>query len=265
MNNERIAIITEGDVRELDIFENIKKMFFKSDKVDVIAFPAGENIYMLWKQLKDDEFQTDVIELVREQNEKAAKIIEDYSRDDFSEIYLFFDYDGHQDNLKTDEDDTDVIQEMLDTFNNETENGLLYVNYPMVEAIRDYVEEDCATQTSCYLPIADSFKYKKLSSVNKVHNDMLRYTINNWEQIIDAFTRRLACLTGAGEVHAYDDYKSEITPSYVYDQQKEIIEKGYVFVLSAFPEFLLDYNKADFWHRMVKHKSNREYCDKGIV
>ena len=86
MNKERIAIITEGDVRELEIFDNIRSIFFKTDNIDIIALPAGENIYMLWKQLKDDDFQTDIIEIVREQNDAAAKILDKPTRDDFSEI-----------------------------------------------------------------------------------------------------------------------------------------------------------------------------------
>lgn len=55
---------------------------------------------MLWQKLKEDEFETDVIEVVREYNETAKRKLEGYKRDDFMEVYLFFDYDGHQDNLK---------------------------------------------------------------------------------------------------------------------------------------------------------------------
>ena len=55
---------------------------------------------MLWQKLKEDEFETDVIEVVREYNETAKRKLEGYKCDDFMEVYLFFDYDGHQDNLK---------------------------------------------------------------------------------------------------------------------------------------------------------------------
>lgn len=36
-------------------------------------FPAGENNYMLWKQLKADDFDIDVIELLRESNDEIKK------------------------------------------------------------------------------------------------------------------------------------------------------------------------------------------------
>lgn len=59
------------------------------------------------------------------------------SREDFSEVYLFFDYDAHQTNLGKAVNE-DVIRQMLESFDNETENGKLYISYPMVEALRDY-------------------------------------------------------------------------------------------------------------------------------
>lgn len=54
---------------------------------------------MLWKKLKADEFDTDIIEVLRERNTEIRKQLTGLSRDDFSEVYLFFDYDVHQTNL----------------------------------------------------------------------------------------------------------------------------------------------------------------------
>lgn len=261
MNKERIAIITEGDVREIEVFESIKNIFFQAEKVDVISFPAGENIYMLWKQLKKDSFQTDIIELIREQNEKASEIIENYSRDDFSEVYLFFDYDGHQNNLTDEEDAEKVLEQMLHTFNNETENGLLYINYPMVESVRDYNENDCSAQTKCYLSIDELSNYKKLSAGNVYHNNFSKYTIEDWGEIMDCFTRRVSCLAQRELVFSYEEYKEIVTSRFIYDLQLQQLANKKVFVLCAFPEFLLDYNREKFWHRMVKHgKNKRRSC-----
>ena len=50
------AFIVEGEVREPQIIDNISKIFFSHRNYTVITLPAGENIYMLWKQLKEDDF-----------------------------------------------------------------------------------------------------------------------------------------------------------------------------------------------------------------
>lgn len=96
------AFIVEGEVREPQIIDDISKIFFSHRNYTVITLPAGENIYMLWKQLKEDDFETDIIEVLRESNDEIRKQLMGLSRDDFSEVYLFFDYDAHQTNLGKD-------------------------------------------------------------------------------------------------------------------------------------------------------------------
>lgn len=136
--------IVEGEVREPAIINNIIRIFFAHDNVKIITLPAEQNIYMLWKKLKEDEFNTDIIEVLKENSKRIRAQLDGLERDDFSEVYLFFDYDGHQNNLKDNENDgNDVLLQMLKNFSNETENGKLYISYPMAEALRDFEEGVC--------------------------------------------------------------------------------------------------------------------------
>ena len=64
------AFIVEGEAREPQIIDNISKVFFSHGNVKIITLPAGENIYMLWKKLKEDDFNTDIIEVLRERNDE---------------------------------------------------------------------------------------------------------------------------------------------------------------------------------------------------
>ena len=52
------AFIVEGEFREPQIIDNISKNFYKHGNCKLIPLPAGENIYMLWKRLKADDFET---------------------------------------------------------------------------------------------------------------------------------------------------------------------------------------------------------------
>lgn len=138
-DGDYILMIVEGEVREVNIINHVENFFDKKDKFKYINLPARQNIYMLWKVLKEDDFQTDIIEIIREKVEGADKILSGISRDDISETYLFFDLDAQQKNLPYGEDNAiTVISEMLDSFDNETESGKLYISYPMIEALRDF-------------------------------------------------------------------------------------------------------------------------------
>ena len=61
------AFIVEGEAREPLIIDNISKVFFIHGNFKIITLPAGQNIYMLWKKLKADDFDTDIIEVLRSQ------------------------------------------------------------------------------------------------------------------------------------------------------------------------------------------------------
>lgn len=147
----RIAIIVEGKSREIKYFHPLRQCNLSSREIDILDLPAEQNIYMLWKQLKDDDMETDLIEIVRESSQDSARKLENLKRDDFSEVYLLFDFDPHQDNLGF-SDGTDfasVLRNMLETFDNETDTGKLYISYPMIEALRDFTPWSCLPYCEC--------------------------------------------------------------------------------------------------------------------
>ena len=70
------AFIVEGEAREPQIIDNISKVFFSHGNFKIITLPAGQNIYMLWKKLKEDDFETDLIEVLREGSDEIKAISE---------------------------------------------------------------------------------------------------------------------------------------------------------------------------------------------
>ena len=250
------AFIVEGEAREPQVIDNISRVFFKHGNFKIITLPAGENIYMLWKQLKADDFDTDSIEILRESNKKIREQLEGLSRDDFSEVFLFFDYDAHQTNLGKSDDD-DVIKQMLESFDNETENGKLYVSYPMVEALRDFETGKCGNGDNCFVEISNLAEYKYISSRNALNPHFRDYNIGVWKDIVDVFSMRISCLLGKAEVISYEQYLESASPYDIYIYEQAGADDNKVFIISAFPEFLVDYFGMKLWKTCVKHTKNQ--------
>lgn len=256
-NRNYKVFIVEGESREPQIIDNISKIFFSHGNSIVITLPAGENIYMLWRQLKEDDFETDIIEVLRDNNAYVKKKLSGLSRNDFSEIYLFFDYDVHHENLKKD-DNSDVVYQMLENFDNETDNGKLFISYPMVEALRDFQPRKCGNGIDCFVQISDMVRYKYISS-NRSHNPHFKdYDINVWKDIVGVFIMRLSCLYGLADVMSYDVYSNEVRPCDIYGMEVNKIKRDGVFILSAFPEFLLDYFGVRLWKTCAKQQ---KFCN----
>lgn len=248
-----IAIIVEGSGREPIVINNMLETYFKRAMFKVINLPAEQNIYMLWQQLKKDDFETDIIEVLREYSKIAEKELNGLERDDFSEIYLFFDYDNHQNNLPENVNPNDVIDEMLQAFNNENDLGKLYINYPMIEALRDLEPNYCSAKTSCFYKRQLLTSYKNVTAQNNITFGQLgQYEITHWKMIIDGFAMRVSCLFEYLEVMSYEQYKQVVSPITIYNQQRRYTSK--CFVLSAIPQFIVDYFGKSIWSSHVKHK-----------
>lgn len=81
----------------------------------------GAEIYQLYKTVSSDP-DLDLFNLLKERNYDKSGVLNAYSRKDFAEIYLFFDYDGQSDKA-----DDDKLRAMIEFFKDETDHGLLYV------------------------------------------------------------------------------------------------------------------------------------------
>ena len=248
---KRIAIICEGEKREVQYFSSLRKLFFQEYEYTFLALSAKENLYMLWNQLKADDFETDVIELLRDLDDECKTQLEGVRRDSFQEIYLFFDYDPHQNNSSLSYNESnDIVKDMLEVFDNETENGKLYISYPMCEALRDFIPGGCRAFGPCVVYESDIKAYKRTTGDRRNHvNDVKNYDSSRWMDCIRTFLMKSRCLYCLDN-RVVDDhwYKTTVNPLGIYEHERNLFEKERkVFVLSAFPAFLVDYFPAGYF------------------
>jgi len=261
------CFIVEGVSRDYRFIKEMTSTFFKGKyKSLVICLPAAQNIYMLYDKLKRDNFETDLIELLREEVPEARIALEGVTRQSIDEVYLFFDYDIHQDNLADSQNPQNVLRTMISFFDNETENGKLYISYPMVEAVYDFREGECEPHTMCWYPLSRIGEYKTLTGKDNPHASRHYLRYEEWSMIVSLFGLRIKCFFDVDKID-YDFYSNSVTVMTIYEHQKEMIEnKKVVFILSAFPEFLLDYFRRDFWTKHVnRHNNKYKHCPKTIM
>lgn len=179
------------------------------------------------------------------------KKLEKCNWDEFSEIYLFFDYDikkpdeYNKDSLKT---QNEKIKEMLELFDNETEKGKLYINYPMVESIRyfkkELPDEDYYTYT-INLFIGKEFKRKAHNSSHYKNLDFItskdKNQQSNWKHIIDLNIKKANYIcSGLNELPSK---KATINQKTIFEKQlsKYAYSKNKIAILNSFPLFLYEY------------------------
>lgn len=229
--SNKILFVFEGADTEHRINSSVLKCFFAGEDT-VIECVFGTDIYQLYKTiLADDDFDT--FSLLKERDKKNT--LKDYTRNDFAEIYLFFDYDGH-----ATEASVDKVKSLLSTFDNETEKGKLLISYPMVESIK-HIKNYEEFKDLCVC-CNENIGYKELVAQEcqeKVYLDFRKYNSSMWQHLLLLHLSKMNYIV-------YSQYQlptNIISQDLIYNNQlaKYIAPSSTVGVLSAFPAFLHDY------------------------
>lgn len=123
----KILLIVEGEKEEPRILGSNSHGLLSliGSNYDIVTF--SNPIYELYDAYKKGDYD-DIVSYLRV--EKGLEIDKNIlSKNAFSSIYLVFDFEPHYHKYKDSK-----IKDILNVFNNETELGKLYINYPMVES-----------------------------------------------------------------------------------------------------------------------------------
>ncbi len=80
----------------------------------------------MFRELAEDSF-LDTYSLLQERLTDKHNNTLMYDRDDIAEIYLFFDLDAHSTQKNYIDKNIDSVQEMINVFGNQTEEGKLFI------------------------------------------------------------------------------------------------------------------------------------------
>ena len=225
-----ILCIFEGESREPKYFRTIQTHFF--DEKSILFCSYGNDIYELFKELDGDE-DLDIVEILRESKNVQLNrdILEGYTRDDFSQVFLFFDFEFHDDHF-----DVEKLEKMFATFSEETENGKLFVSYPMMEAIRDVPSLATYVDHKVSLGNCSGRIYKGLSAKGmNEFSDPRKITKEQWNKLIEINIIKANFIVS----NVRGDNSSHPEQEIILSKQMELMElEEQIYVLSSFPLFI---------------------------
>lgn len=223
--SNNILFVLEGH-KEKSVVKGVQE-FLMGDKT-LITCVFGTVVYALYNEMKKDA-DLDVFSLLK----NRIKELQNFKRDAFSEIYLFFDYDNHSSNA------SDVkMESLLNIFDNETENGKLYVSYPMLEALKHYKNmQDFKEQIG---KCSSNYKKQVNEECDSRYKNFNSYDKAVWYELIEAHLCKMNYIM----TDEYTFPTKNFTQLSIFEKQKEkylSIIPYTVGVLSAFPIFAYDY------------------------
>ena len=248
-----ILFVFEGKKKEPAIFDSLRNLFFKGEE-SVVVCTYNTDFHSLYKSLIENDWE--LFYVLRERlQERGEDTLDGYLASDFSQTYLFFDYDFHNSHISLNEQNR-RLEELLSFFNEETENGKLYINYPMVESIV-YTKQLKDSQFDDYVVSRrDCHRFKELAANFSFYPDTSFLIVNNNNNVPDEEVRHnwellkfqhvtkanLLCngIKGTMPVH-----KSSIAQSHIFKAQRKkyVDTKDSVSILNSFPIFVYEYLK----------------------
>jgi len=224
---ETILFVFEGERAEPRLFRLIQPHFFPKEKHPIIHLCFGGEIYQLLEQLRNDPY-LDLVELLKERD-LGFNLSPEINRESISQIFLFFDHDGHS-SLANDED----LASALELFNEETEMGKLYISYPMIESIRDVAEG--FEERTVSLDALSSYKQEVNNRNSRLHLKKL-----NKKEWLDLFKQHLK--KGNKLLHQNFEFTTS-APSQtelLLAQIETFFPQEKIAVLSGIPFFIFEY------------------------
>ena len=250
-----ILFVFEGSNREPYVYKTIERFYFPK-KNDNIICSFGNNIYDLYSEMMKYGGDGDIVSIMRERlSESGDSTLHNIRSTDISEVYLFFDYDFQNSQFSL-EEINQRVDVMLKMFDDETGNGKLYINYPMVESIRytkELPDEEyrhyTVSRALCHdfkrlareFSFYDSFDHILFKEGEKPTKDKYLKIKDNWKFLIEMNVRKANLLVS--ELYALPKSKSTISQQAIFGGQQRLYatKNESIAVLNSFPIFVYDY------------------------
>lgn len=249
MPNNKILFIVEGETDEVNFLGQLYSQWNRRQKYEIYSYKT--NIHVLAQVLYDEypNFEEDEVDIKlllcsMEQDSSQKEILLNKYRD----VYLIFDFEPQHDNTHF-----DTVRRMLCFFDDSTNHGKLFINYPMMQSYKDFSKlPDDSFANKC-VSIEEARNYKQLVGERSLYSDLTKYTYNTFVSIaVHHIKKANSILNSIYDIPLVDDFLKWSSQS-IYDEQTSFlnIEKK-IWVLNTCVFLIIDYSPNRFFSTICK-------------
>ena len=247
---KRILVIVEGEADEVRFLNSIFKNCYK--KADYKIYTYKTNIHVLAQELfnnyndfDDDETDIRLILASLESDKKRRDIL----LDKYTDIYMIFDFEPHHDHPHF-----DTVRRMIKYFDDSTNQGKLYINYPMMQSYKHLLKLPDATFKDRKVDMSQIKNYKRIVGEESCYTDLGRYSYTTFYSLAVHHLKKMNMLLNSlYELPSIDDYLG-FGGDNIYDSQIEMLNHtGFVYVLNTCIFALVDFAPSKFFKFVNQH------------
>ena len=245
-----ILFITEGPVDEKEFLEKMFDICYKDKKYEIYSY--NTTIHTLVSSLFDKSGHIDEdldIKLTLRENEKDEEKRKILSQK-YTEIFLIFDFEPQHNKLKFKE-----VKQLLNIFNDSTDKGKLYINYPMMQSYKHINKMPDNKFKNKKVNLKEILKYKQIVGEETYYQDIKKY---NYPILVSMMLHHLKkinyILNGKYEILDKKEFLN-IDFSKLYKTQLNMFKnKQEIFVVNTAILNILDYNPSKILNQVASQK-----------
>ncbi len=241
--SKRILFIVEGKRTEPRFIKKIMSVLGLAEEKEIYSF--GTNIHVPDDKVFGDADPEEVdllLSLKSIADDEDKKILSQ----SYTDVYLVFDAEVHDPRF-----DPEHMKELLDRFSDSTEDGKLYLNYPMMESYRHMKSLPDPEYTGSVIRSDDLPRYKRIVGDECCRELRDPNAIDGAKMRAIAFANaRKYLFLATGDENSIESYDS-CDGRAVFDiQMARLEEKGELFILNTSVLIFVDLNPRRFFSSM---------------
>lgn len=252
MRDRNLLFIVEGESDEPAFIRRLFQTCYRRQGYKTYTYKT--NLHNLANHLERDypdfdDGDIDICLILRSHDSlpEHRKIL----KEKYTDIFLVFDFEPQQDYPRF-----ETIRKMLNVFNDSTDCGKLFINYPMMQSYKHFCSLPDNQFYKVTVSIDDCKKYKQLVGRISGYTDITHYTYQIFVSITAHHLKKAQyLLTGRFELPDIDEYLSWMQTQ-IFDKQMQMkAQCGCVSVLNTCVFILIDYNPSSFFRQLKDRKS----------
>lgn len=249
---KNVLLIIEGDSDEPKFFD---KLFSKCNRKAKYKFYSYRTtIHILSQELYNNypDFDDGYIDIklilasLEKDEQKKALLLSQYS-----DIYLVFDFEPQHDHPHF-----DTVRRMIAYFNDSTNQGKLFINYPMMQSYKHFDKLPCPNYEFLKVTLDEIKDYKRIVGEFSNYTDLNTYDYIIFYSIAIHNLKKANKLFGDKyEIYNDEKYvKRDFTN--IFDYQLQALQcKEIVYVLNTCIFALIDFAPKKFFSFIEKHRT----------
>lgn len=243
--NSSILLIVEGERQEKAFIESLCKVY-DIDEGNKVIYSYNTNIYELYDRVfKPNLDELDSLDFLLTFKETSINITQKdlITTKEYSDVLLIFDYEPQDERF-----DVAKVKRMMEYFSESTDNGKLYINYPMLEAYKHFRCIPDKEYVYRYILMKDIVvdhrsQYKQIVNQESCIKDLRKYDQKLFHYIISESLHKAEWIQyGTYHEDACEAYQRLNHLELLLIINEELKSKQRIPVLNTSLFFLCDYN-----------------------